>query len=140
MSNPTCPETGSVMYRDIRPMTIKYKGRQVEIQMPGWYCDESDESIHTGDDMKISDRALNRLKAEVENLLVPETVRRIRMRLGLSQKDAGRLIGGGPNAFQKYESGDVLVSHGVASALLLLERDPSGLSVLKEQRLRENAA
>ena len=62
------------------------------------------------------------------------------MRLGLSQKDAGRLIGGGPNAFQKYESGDVLVSHGVASALLLLERDPSGLSVLKEQRLRENAA
>jgi HTH-type transcriptional regulator/antitoxin MqsA len=128
------------MYRDIRPMTIKYKGRQVEIQMPGWYCDESDESIHTGDDMKISDRALNRLKAEVENLLVPETVRRIRMRLGLSQKDAGRLIGGGPNAFQKYESGDVLVSHGVASALLLLERDPSGLSVLKEQRLRENAA
>ena len=140
MSNPTCPETGSVMYRDIRPMTIKHKGRQVEIQMPGWYCDESDESIHTGDDMKISDRALNRLKAEVENLLVPETVRRIRMRLGLSQKDAGRLIGGGPNAFQKYESGDVLVSHGVASALLLLERDPSGLSVLKEQRLRENAA
>ena len=31
--------------------------------MPGWYCEESDESIHTGEDMKMSDRALNRLKA-----------------------------------------------------------------------------
>ncbi|WP_313587456.1 type II toxin-antitoxin system MqsA family antitoxin [Aquidulcibacter sp.] len=140
MSNPTCPETGSVMYRDVRPMTIMYKGQQVEIQMPGWYCDESDESIHTGEDLKVSDRALNRLKAEVENLLVPETVRRIRKRLRLTQKDAGRLIGGGPNAFQKYESGEVLVSHGVTSALLLLERDPSGLTVLKKQKQREKAA
>ncbi|WP_085339933.1 type II toxin-antitoxin system MqsA family antitoxin [Aquidulcibacter paucihalophilus] len=139
MSNPTCPETGSVMYRDVRPMTIKYKGHQVEIQMPGWYCDDSDESIHTGEDLKVSDRALNRLKAEAENLLVPETVRRIRLRLGLTQKDAGRLIGGGPNAFQKYESGEVLVSHGVTSALLLLERDPSGLTVLKRQKQGENA-
>ena len=139
MSNPTCPETGSVMYRDVRPMTIMYKGQQVEIQMPGWYCDESDESIHTGEDLKVSDRALNRLKAEAENLLVPETVRRIRLRLGLTQKDAGRLIGGGPNAFQKYESGEVLVSHGVTSALLLLERDPSGLTVLKKQKQGENA-
>lgn len=46
-----------------------------------------------------------------------------------TQKDAGRLIGGGPNAFQKYESGDVVVSHAVMSALLLLDRDPSGLAV-----------
>jgi HTH-type transcriptional regulator/antitoxin MqsA len=83
--------------------------------------------------MKVSDRALNRLKAQVEGLLDPEAVRRIRKRLHLTQKDAGRLIGGGPNAFQKYESGDVVVSHAVMSALLLLDRDPSGLSVLKQR-------
>jgi HTH-type transcriptional regulator/antitoxin MqsA len=140
MNNPTCPETGAVMYRDVRPMTISYKGQQTEIEMPGWYCDESDESIHSGEDMKVSDRAMNRLKAQVESLLVPEAVRRIRMRLGLTQKAAGWLIGGGPNAFQKYESGEVLVSHAVTSALLLLERDPSGLSVLKERKQHEQAA
>jgi HTH-type transcriptional regulator/antitoxin MqsA len=140
MNNPTCPETGAVMYRDVRPMTIAYKGKQIEIEMPGWYCDESDQSIHSGEDMKVSDRAMNRLKAQAESLLVPETVRRIRKRLGLTQKAAGWLIGGGPNAFQKYESGDVLVSHAVTSALLLLERDPSGLSVLKEKKQHEQAA
>jgi putative zinc finger/helix-turn-helix YgiT family protein len=80
---------------------------------------------------QISDRELNLLKAKVEGLLEPQAVRRIRKRLKLTQKDAGRLIGGGPNAFQKYESGDVLPSHAVTSALLLLNRDPKGLEVLK---------
>ncbi len=83
--------------------------------------------------MKVSDRALNRLKAQVEWLLMPEEVRRIRKRLGLTQKLAGHLIGGGRNAFQKYESGDVLVSHAITSALVLLDRDPDGLSVLKKR-------
>jgi HTH-type transcriptional regulator/antitoxin MqsA len=33
------------------------------IDMPGWYCNESGESIHTGEDMKISDAALAALIA-----------------------------------------------------------------------------
>jgi HTH-type transcriptional regulator / antitoxin MqsA len=133
MTNPTCPTTGQAMLRDVRPMTISYKGHVTTFDMPGWYCDASDESIHSADDLKVSDRALNRLKAQVEGLLEPEAVRRIRKRLRLTQKEAGRLIGGGPNAFQKYESGDVVVSHAIMSALLLLDRDPSGLSVLKHR-------
>jgi len=127
------------MFRDVRRVTITYKGRKVTFDMPGWYCDASDESIHTGVDMKVSDRALNRLKAQVEGLLEPEDVRRIRKRLQLTQKDAGRLIGGGPNAFQKYECGDVAVSRALTSALLLLDRDPSGLSVLKQRDQKESA-
>ncbi|MBM3571952.1 MAG: type II toxin-antitoxin system MqsA family antitoxin [Alphaproteobacteria bacterium] len=140
MTNPTCPKTGQPMFRAVRPMTIAYKGRASTFDMPGWYCRASDESIHTGADLKVSDRALNRLKGQVEGLLTPDDVRRIRKRLHLTQKDAGRLIGGGPNAFQKYESGDVLVSHAVTSALLLLERDPSGLSLLKRRRRQREAA
>lgn len=41
---------------------------------------------------------------------------------------------------KKYESGDVVVSHAVMSALLLLGRDPSGLSVLKQRVRRKEAA
>ncbi len=140
MINPTCPETGEPMFRSVRPMTIAYKGQKATFDMPGWYCDASDESIHTGEDMKVSDRALNRLKAKAEGLLDPEAVKRIRKRLNLTQKDAGRLIGGGPNAFQKYESGDIVVSHAVMSALLLLDRDPSGLSLLRQRVQQKEAA
>ena len=140
MDNPTCPETGQLMVRGVRPMTITYKGHSATIDMPGWYCEASGESVHTGEDMKVSDRELNRLKAKVEGLLLPEDVRRIRKRLGLTQKVAGRLIGGGLNAFQKYESGEVLVSHAMTSALLLLDRDPAGLTVLKQRVTDSQAA
>jgi HTH-type transcriptional regulator/antitoxin MqsA len=51
------------MHRDVRPMTLTYKGKKITFDMPGWYCDQSDESIHTSKDMKVSDRMLNRLKA-----------------------------------------------------------------------------
>lgn len=140
MNSPRCPKTGLPMVRGERPMTIAYKGQSGTFNMPGWYCDESGESIHSGEDMAVSDRALNRLKARVDGLLDPETVRRIRKRLKLTQKDAGRLIGGGPNAFQKYESGEILVSKAITSALLLLDRDPDSLAILKEHAVSDRAA
>jgi len=130
MTNPVCPKTGAPMRRGVRPMTLEYKGASVVFDMPGWYCEESGESIHSGEDMKMSDRALNRLKAAREGLLLPEDIKRIRMKLGLTQEEAGELIGGGPRAFQKYEAGDLLPSRAIGSALALLDRDPDGLSVL----------
>jgi DNA-binding transcriptional regulator YiaG len=38
--------------------------------------------------------------------LTRDDIRRIRERLGLTQVEAGEVLGGGPRAFQKYESGD----------------------------------
>jgi HTH-type transcriptional regulator/antitoxin MqsA len=119
------------MHRAVRPMTLTYKGERITFDMPGWYCDQSEESIHTGEDLKVSDRMLNRLKAHSEGLLVPEEIQRIRKRLRLSQEAAGRVIGGGPRAFQKYESGDLLPSRAISSALRLLDHDPKLLAVLK---------
>jgi len=128
------------MTRDVRPMTIEYKGHSLEVDMPGWYCEHCGEGVHSGKDMVVSDRALNRLKAEVDGLLLPETVKRIRKRLKLTQKAAGTIIGGGPNAFQKYESGEVLISKAIASALLLLYSNPDGLAILKSRNVDHHAA
>jgi len=130
-ANPVCPKTGAPLRRGVRPMTLTYKGESSNFEMPGWYCDDCEESIHTGKDMKVSDRRLNRLKALSEGLLAPESIRRIRKKLGLSQEGAGVLIGGGPRAFQKYESGDLLPSRAISSALVLLDHDPEALAVLK---------
>ncbi len=134
MTNPICPETGAPMYRGVRPITLTYKGQSLTFNMPGWYCDQSEESIHTGKDMKISDRKLNLLKARVEGVLEPEEIRRIRKKLHLSQEQAGLLIGGGPRAFQKYESGDVLPSRAVSTALVLLDHAPTSLSLLETHK------
>jgi HTH-type transcriptional regulator / antitoxin MqsA len=135
-SNPVCPETGQAMERMVKPMTLSYKNQSITFDMPGWYCEASGESIHTSDDMKCSDRALNRLKARAEGLLEPEEIRRIRKKLKLSQAQAGELIGGGPRAFQKYESGDLLPSRGINSSLVLLDADPESLQVLRSRYQR----
>jgi DNA-binding transcriptional regulator YiaG len=39
--------------------------------------------------------------------LSPADIRRIREKLGLSQAEAGELLGGGPRAFTKYENGTI---------------------------------
>ncbi len=138
MANPVCPKTGAPMHRDVRPMTLTYKGESVTFDMPGWYCDQSKESVHTGEDMKVSDRMLNRLKARSEGLLGPEEIRRIRKKLRLSQEASGLVIGGGPRAFQKYESGDLLPSRAISSALRLLDHDPKSLAVLKTRQSKSS--
>jgi HTH-type transcriptional regulator / antitoxin MqsA len=128
---PVCPETGKPMVRDTRPMTINYKGQSATIQMPGWYCDESGESIHTGEDMKVSDAALKELKNNVD-LLTPQEVKRIRTKIGLTQREAGAIFGGGPNAFQKYEQGTVTVSKPMSNLLRLLEKHPEDVEELRK--------
>jgi HTH-type transcriptional regulator / antitoxin MqsA len=62
------------MRRGVRPMVLEYKGARTTFDMPGWYCDQSDEGIHTGEDMKVSDRALSRLKATTEGLPLPREI------------------------------------------------------------------
>jgi HTH-type transcriptional regulator / antitoxin MqsA len=89
------------MHREVRPVTLTYKGESITSDMPGWYCDQSEESIHTGADMKVSDRVLNRLKARHEGLPEPGDIRRIRKKLHLTQEAGGLMIGGGPRALSR---------------------------------------
>ena len=126
----TCHECGTSMTRGMRLMTINYKGLSATFDMPGWYC-VCGEGVVTGKDMDVSDRHLNLLKAQAENLVLPSDVRRIRKKLGLNQQDAGQLLGGGPSAFNKYEKGQVLPSKAISNLLRVLEAVPSGLELLR---------
>jgi len=125
------PQTGEKLYRGVRPVTVRYEGQERTVKLPGWYpAGKSGEGLHVGDDLAVLDRALVELKAEVQGVLKPDEVRAIRLRLKLSQRKAGEILGGGPRAFQKYEAGDVLVSKPMAQLLRLLERDPRRLKEL----------
>ena len=139
MDRPVCPETGGPMVRAHKPMTLRYRGESVTFDMPGWYCEESGQSIHTGEDMKFSDRQLNVLKARSEGLLQPHEIKRIRRKLRLTQVDAGNLIGGGPRAFQKYEAADLLPSRAISSALVLLDSAPEMLQLLRLRQSPDSA-
>ncbi len=124
------PTTGAKLKRDTRPFTVRYREGERIVQLPGWYPARRGESLHVGNDMAIVDKALAELKAESQGVLKPDEVRAIRLRLKLSQRKASELLGGGPRAFQKYESGEVLVSRAMTQLLRLLERDPRRLEEL----------
>ncbi len=66
--------------------------------------------------------------------LEPDEIRVVRESLGLTQREAGELIGGGPNAFAKYETGTVAPSAAIVNLLLLLKADPGALGKLYPDR------
>ena len=124
-------ETGTELKRDIRPFTINYHGHSKTFDMPGWYPPGNEcDATFTQDDLKVYDKAIKELKAEVEHLLLPAEIRSIRKRLKLTQIQAGLLLGGGKRAFQKYESSDVLPSRAISNLLRLLSSNPALLKTL----------
>jgi len=131
----SCPECGQTMRRDLRDFTITYQGFSSTFPMPGWYCTghNCEEAIANSQDMKVSDRELHILKAKAANLLAAVEVRRVRKTLGLTQREAGLILGGGPNAFQKYETAELVPSKAISNLLRVLEAHPSALEVLRRE-------
>lgn len=72
--------------------------------------------------------------------LTPDEIRAIRMGLGLSQVEAGELLGGGPRAFTKYEAGTVKPAASVRNLLRLLEANPNMMVTLRGDRSRPMTA
>ena len=62
--------------------------------------------------------------------LNPDEIRAIREGLGLSQVEAGELLGGGPRAFTKYEAGTIQPRASVIRLLRVLEANPDALPSL----------
>ena len=66
--------------------------------------------------------------------LEPDEIRAIREGLGLSQVEAGELLGGGPRAFTKYEAGTIRPRASVVRLLRVLEANPDALPSLTGKR------
>jgi HTH-type transcriptional regulator/antitoxin MqsA len=99
------------------------------VEVPGWYPDDDSDSIHTGADLKVADELFQKLRTEYAG-----HVKSVRMRLKLTQEEAGRIIGGGRRAFQKYESGKTPPSDAAVGLLEVLSRHPEEIHVLRKLR------
>jgi len=116
-----CPVTGQVLHRAARPFTVRYKAREVVVDLPGYYPAGDGESVHVGADMAAADNALRLLKEQVDGLPSPATIRRIRQKLRLSQRAAGEVFRVGTRAFDKYERSIVEPSGPTIQLLRLLD-------------------
>ena len=57
------PETGKILYRDVRPAEYTYKEQKIIVDQPAWYSADSDEdAILCREDMKVASKALAIMK------------------------------------------------------------------------------
>lgn len=122
-----CPECGGEMRLEKRIDPIEYQGKTRSLKTLGWWCSTCDEAIFSGDALREREVVFLELKAEVDGVLGPKKVTEIREKLGLSQRKASQLLGGGPRSFQKYEAGKQAVSVPMSLLLRLLANDPRRL-------------
>ena len=117
----------------IRNLPYTYKGESITISgLSGQHCPSCDETILEGADLqRFSDEAAALNKRVNATVIDPNFVCNIRKKLKLSQKAAGKIFGGDPNAFSRYESGQALPPPSLIQLLRILNNHPALLDEIK---------
>jgi HTH-type transcriptional regulator/antitoxin MqsA len=133
-----CPVCGiGILVRESRDVTYTYAGHSTVIRQTGDFCTLCGEGIFNADESESYLAAINSFRADVDaELLAPSEIRRIRKKLGLTQKDAGEVFGGGIRAFSQYERGETRQGKALDKLLRLLDKHPE---LLDEVRTRDAA-
>ena len=123
---------GGPLTRDTRKTSFKYKGQTFAFDQPGLWCADCGEVILERGDLEATDPLIFDFQAKVDGRLTTKDIRRIRKKLQLTQREAGEMIGGGPNAFSRYETGKSYPTKGTENFLRLLDKHPKYIRELRE--------
>jgi HTH-type transcriptional regulator/antitoxin MqsA len=122
--------------------TFEYKGQSFEYPNYVVYaCESCGEEIVDSKCLKESGRKIRDFYRKVDGLLTSDEIKRIRkFKLGLTQDEASKLIGGGPKSFCKYENCEVIQSEAVDNLLRVLDLYPHTLEVMKNKHNHKPAS
>ena len=99
------------------------------VDVPGWYPEGDGDALFTGADLQASNTAFKELRSEYGG-----HVKAVRKAHGLTQEEAGLIIGGGRRAFQKYEKGKTPPSDAAVGLIKVLNKHPEALATLRDVR------
>ena len=138
MKCPTC-ETGKLVAA-VRDVPYMYKGKKTAIKaVKGRFCDnpkcrevvvDRDESVRTSKEMLEFNKKVN---AELTPI---DLLTRVREQLNLTQQQAAKVFGGGPNAFSRYESGKTKPPVALIKLFAVLNRHPDLFQEIAETGYR----
>ena len=112
------------MVRRKNDAVIAYRGHQTTVRaLDGWHCPACGEIEFAGKEGERYAHALEKLRLKVDAEEAAELVR-IRKKLGLSQRRAAEIAGGGVNVFSRYENGKARPVAAVVNLFRLLDKHP----------------
>jgi HTH-type transcriptional regulator/antitoxin MqsA len=111
--------------------TVEHRGRIREVEaLSGWRCRACGEVEFDAESAARYAAASDQLVLAERAQLAAE-IKRLRVALKLTQVEAARLTGGGPNAFSRYERGEARPVPAVVNLLRLLGRHPELLAEVR---------
>lgn len=115
----------------VKDVPYEYKGHPAVVpKVAGWHCPHCHEvEFDSGEGDRFAE-TIKRIAAEIDAHEAAELVR-IRKKLKLTQQEAARITGGGPNAFSRYERGKARPLPAVTNLFRLLDRHPELLEELQ---------
>lgn len=126
MKCPTCG-SGNLVSR-VRDMAYVYKGRKTVIKtVTGRHCDNpkcKEVVMEMGESVRTS-REMLEFNKKVNGELTPiDLLTEVRRQLKLTQQQAAKVFGGGPNAFSRYESGKTKPPVALVKLFAVLKKHP----------------
>ncbi|MEY3746770.1 MAG: hypothetical protein RL194_229 [Pseudomonadota bacterium] len=129
-----CPVCGAAeLIHDTRDLPYTYKGETTVIPaVTADFCPACDESIT---EMAETERVMREMQAfnkQVNAVIVdPGFIVSVRKKLGLGQREAAEIFGGGINAFSRYENGKIKPPLALVKLLKVLDRHPELLDEVR---------
>jgi HTH-type transcriptional regulator/antitoxin MqsA len=111
-----------------------FMGRKTIIpEVECFVCPECNETFFENAGWEKLDAAMIRFNDEVTAALgiSPAYIRQVRQKLDLGQKEAGKLLGGGVNAFSRYETGKTPPPVPLVKLLRILDSHPELLPMIR---------
>ena len=131
-----CTSCGNfgMIHDENRTEIITHNGESVTLTgLSGWFCPSCDDGWFDNESSVRVSEAGDGLVLKSRELRSQE-VRRIRKKLGLTQKEAAAIFGGGPNAFSLYERGKIEPHTSTLKLLHLLDRNPNLVNEVKSNQ------
>jgi HTH-type transcriptional regulator/antitoxin MqsA len=125
LNGKTCPFCGEGhLNLSTKDKEYNYQGHTLLIPQLGIYCDVCEEAILKPSHLKATRVDLQEFRARIDGIVGPRAIRKIRKQIGLNQQEAALLLGGGKNAFSRYEQGELSPPKAVSQLLKLFDKHP----------------
>lgn len=128
-----CPVCGGAeLVHGVHSTPYTYKGRTASFPLEGDKCPACGELVLAKTECNKMNELMEQFERSVNTELYdPEFVLTVRKKLGLNQRQAGEIFGGGANAFSRYELGKAKPPQTLLQLFRLLDNDPSRLQELQ---------